>query len=158
MKITDTHVYFWEGPFSNWTTALFDDQNGAWHNTEQAFMFYKALFFGDGLTATSIKYEPDPQKCKRMGRAIKYYHNASWEVVRESFMIYVNYLKYSQNEEFKAELLNTGNKILVEASPLDRVWGVGLGEDDPLILDESKWDGLNLLGKSLMTVRKMLKK
>ena len=71
--------------------------------------------------------------------------------------IYVNYLKFSQNEIFKQKLLETGNRILVEASPVDKIWGVGLDENDENILDESKWKGQNLLGKALMEVRKMLK-
>jgi len=71
-------------------------------------------------------------------------------------MIAVNYAKFSSSHFMKDAILSTYPKILVEASPYDKIWGVGLGENDDLILDEKNWDGMNLLGKALMNVRKEL--
>jgi ribA/ribD-fused uncharacterized protein len=74
-------------------------------------------------------------------------------------MVAANYFKYSQNEEFKEALLNPefDGKHFVEASPYDKIWGVGLGEDNPLVDDETNWKGQNLLGKALDEVRRTLK-
>jgi len=73
------------------------------------------------------------------------------------FMKYVNYLKFTQNLEFRNQLLETENRTLVEASPYDKIWGVGLEETNDLILDEKNWLGQNLLGKALMEVRELIK-
>jgi ribA/ribD-fused uncharacterized protein len=160
MKITDTHVYFWNGPFSNWLPCAFEDHWGKWYNTEQAFMFQKAMFFGDLTTASKIaRLEPNdknPKLAKVWGREVRGFDNEAWSLVRASFMTYVNMLKYKQNPYLKQALLEHKEKIFVEASPIDKVWGVGLGEDDPLILEEKNWQGLNLLGKSLNEVVKLL--
>lgn len=155
MKTTDTHVYFWDGPFSNWTNAPFFDNVAQvqFYNTEQAFMYYKSFFFGDHGTLAKIIIEFSPSEVKQLGRQIKGYDDKAWQAVRYGYMVYVNYLKFSKNEDFKNVLLETKGKTLVEASPYDRVWGVGLREDDPFILDETKWQGQNLLGKALMDVR-----
>jgi ribA/ribD-fused uncharacterized protein len=73
-------------------------------------------------------------------------------------MFDANWGKYSSNDHLKTVLLETGDKIIVEASPYDRIWGVGLGENDPKILDQSKWRGQNKLGQVLMKVREKLRK
>lgn len=161
MKTTPTHVYFYSGQqcFSNWHHS--PDQikmNGlSFDSSEQAFMFTKAWFFRDFDNAARIHLEKSPAKVKALGRAITGYDDAAWECVREGMMAYVNLMKYRQNDAMREELLGTADRILVEASPVDRVWGVGLGEDDPLILDSRLWRGRNLLGEALMTVRRLLK-
>ena len=58
-----------------------------------------------------------------------------------------------QNDELRNFLLSTGDKVLVEASPSDRIWGIGLGKNNPDALDPTKWRGQNLLGFALMNVR-----
>lgn len=167
MKITDTHVYFYTNYLSNWWTTKniapqFTDHNDGvtWNNTEEAFMAYKATFFGDGETYAKIVQHAlarkHPREVKDLGRLVKGYNDKAWSTVREGFMTYVNLLKYQQNPDLAKQLKDTGARVLVEASPVDRIWGVGLGETDPLILDEKNWTGLNLLGKSLMTVRGLI--
>lgn len=163
MKITDTHIYFYSGKeiYSNWysSPAQFFDKSSwlVFANTEQHFMWSKATFFGDSETACKIAKETDARSVKEYGREVKDYDEKKWECVRLGFMTYANYLKFSQNELFKDQLLSTDNKILVEASRTDKIWGVGLTEDDPLILDEKNWKGRNLLGVALMNVRNLLK-
>lgn len=159
MKITDTHVYFWRGIFSNWHICEFTDPDTGikFHNTEQAFMWYKADFFKDENAKKLIESENDPQKVKKLGRAVEKFDEKIWESVRFTYMVHVNKMKFSQNHELKTQLLETFGKILTEASPYDTIWGVGLREEDPLILDEKNWRGLNLLGESLMTVRYLFK-
>jgi hypothetical protein len=160
MKITDTHIYFWDGIYSNWHPCQLTDHqtNLKFENTEQAFMWYKAVCFNDTEIQKQVEKTPSPKAVKMLGRQIKSYDDAIWSKVRFEKMVYVNMLKFSQNSEFKNELLETKNKILVEASPYDKVWGVGLGENDALILDSANWNGLNLLGEALMTVRQMVSK
>ncbi len=79
-----------------------------------------------------------------------------WDSVRFDYVVKANYLRFSQIEVDKAELLATENKIIVEASQTDKIWGIGLDVIDDRILDESKWQGQNLLGKALMKVRELI--
>lgn len=164
MTTTDTHVYFYGGPaiYSNWWTTPNQIKDPAtdlfFNSTEQAFMWYKANFFGDRAICVRAVEETDASKVKQLGRLVKNYDEAAWQCVRLGFMTYVNLMKYRQNPEFLEQLLSTGNKILVEASPYDKIWGVGLAQNDKLILDSSNWKGQNLLGIALMKVRELLKK
>jgi len=159
MKVTDTHIYFWNGTYSNWHPAkIIDPSRQEFANTEQAFMWLKAKHFEDEETAAKVLVTPDPREVKKLGRQVKGYDDAEWAKVRYSYMMAVNLWKFTQIEEYRKELLATGDKIIVEASPYDKVWGVGLLEDDPLILDEKNWQGENLLGKVCMDVRTQLRK
>ena len=159
MRTTDTHVYFYGGPavFSNWYPAKIWDRHTPFENSEQNFMACKAHFFCDARIERMIINEPDPAKTKELGRQVRDFCPKSWDCVKFGFMVYVNYLKFSQNGELGQKLLQTGDRILVEASPYDKVWGVGLHHTDDKILDESNWLGQNLLGKALMEVRKLIK-
>ena len=160
MKITDTHIYFWDGNgiYSNWYPASFVDPitKIQYQNSEQAYMWYKANRFGDINSQNLIEATPDPEKVKALGKQVLNFDKKLWGEVKFELMIGVNEFKFTQNAELGRELLQSGNKILVEASPFDCVWGVGLGENDPLILDEKNWKGQNLLGKALMKVREAL--
>lgn len=158
MHITDTHVYFYTNSFSNWHPARFTDTvtGLTFHNSEQAFMWYKAHLFNDQNTKKKILETKSASEAKALGREVRDYDEKRWVEARLAFMIYVCYLKFSQNKDLHDELLATGDKVLVEASVPDRVWGVGLAENDPDILDETKWRGQNLLGKALMRVRELL--
>lgn len=160
MIITDTHVFFYSSTqcFSNWhhSPGQLTLRGLSFDHTEGAFMYLKARFFGDHEVAALAAHEPDPRKVKALGRQVKGYDDAAWTCVREGLMAYCNLLKYAQNAAMREELISTGSRILVEASPYDRVWGVGLAENDPLILDPANWRGTNLLGAALMTVRGLL--
>ncbi len=165
---TDNHVFFYSGRevFSNWHTTprqiVEPRLDTAFDSSEQAFMWVKAAFFGDEDTGRLIEQECDPRGVKALGRQIKGYNDAEWETVREGLMAYVNLLKYRQNPDFAAQLKATGDRILVEASPVDAIWGVGMSVEQaaahaqPGARDEVIWPGRNLLGKALMTVRGLL--
>lgn len=149
MKVTDKYVFFWGGVFSNWYPAKFVVDGWQFENSEQYYMFEKATYFDDVETASLILEEPNPKKAKILGRGVKHFDEKAWdEVCVDSMMRAINY-KFTQNEDLKIELLKYNGKTFVEASPYDKKWGVGLGEDDPLILDKENWKGKNLLGECL---------
>jgi len=156
-RITNTHVFFWGSEFSNWFDCQFKYKGITFFNSEQAFMWEKALYFHDMVSAENIVKEPDPAICKRIGRKIKNFEAVSWMKKSPEIMTEVNYAKYSQNPRLALLLVDTHPKIIVEASPEDKIWGVGLHWSDNRILDEKNWKGLNLLGKSLMEVRDRLR-
>lgn len=158
--VTDTHVYFYTNWLSNFKICKIVDPctKLEFTTTEQIYMWYKANFFNDIETRKKLEGNLPPREAKNLGRIVANYQEDLWECVRYGYMVYVNYLKYTQNDDLKQKLLATENKILVEASPIDNIWGVGLAADDPLILDDKNWTGRNLLGKSLMDVRNLIKK
>lgn len=160
MIITDTHVFFYGGPaiYSNWYPAKFQDliTGIRFENTEQAFMWQKARFFLDMDIMDEIVGTPNPKEVKLLGRKIRDYDDKAWNCVRYGMMVYVNYLKFSQNNELATQLKAIGNRILVEASPYDKIWGIGLGLEDQEIFTPELWNGQNLLGKALTKVKGML--
>lgn len=157
---TDTHVYFWTNWLSNFKVCKVTDPliRVSFNTTEHAYMWYKAYFFGDEDTMKKLERNITPREAKNLGREVANYRDDLWDCVRYGYMVYVNYLKYTQNEDLKKKLLETGEKVLVEASPYDRIWGVGFSADNPLILDDKNWTGQNLLGKALMDVRQKITK
>lgn len=157
MRVTDTHVFFWGEWFSNWYDCIVEYKDHTFDNSEQAFMWEKAKFFGDHEIAKKILMFSNPSKAKKLGRQVKNFDAEKWRDPGYRFMVDINFAKFNQNEFLKRHLLETGDKTIVEASPYDKIWGIGLREDDDRVLDEDNWDGLNLLGKALMEVREILK-
>ncbi len=123
-------------------------------------MFQKAKFFNDKSIMKMLENRDlAPIEAKNLGRKVAWFDEKAWDCVRYGMMVYVNYLKYSQNESLRNNLLHTKDLILVEASPVDLIWGIGFSEKDneAIISDERNWRGQNLLGKALMEVRHKLK-
>lgn len=164
MRVTEKHIFFWGEFPSNWHPARFvverDGKELEFFNSEQYFMYEKAVVFGDEVTAMRILFEgKDPKKAKTLGRQVKNYDDKIWEKVRYQIMVYANMYKYLQNKDLREKLLSEefDGKKYVEASPLDGIWGIKCDEATALD-DESNWNGLNLLGKALDEVRSILKK
>lgn len=153
MLTTDTHVYFWFGEFSQWYNSVFKEGEISYCCAEQYMMAYKAMLFDDKETLARIMSTTNPKDMKALGRAVRNFRPDIWDKVRVNIVKRGSYLKFTQNERLCKLLKNTGTRTLVEASPYDTIWGVGLAEDDPLILDSKNWQGENLLGKALMHVR-----
>lgn len=151
MTQTKKYKFFWSGPFSNWYRASFEYKGNEFSNSEQAFMWEKAKHFNDNETAEKILQTTDPKAAKELGRQVKNYSDTEWEKVRFDVMVAVLYEKFSQNEDLKRELLLHEN--YVEASPMDRIWGIGMAEGDPGIEDPKNWKGKNLLGEALNLVK-----
>lgn len=155
---TSTHVYFLRGVFSNFTsTPMMQYKGHSFQTTEQAFMWAKAQLFGDKDSARLILAEKNPAKAKELGRGVKGFNPTHWDINKEFLMYEVNLAKYSQFDDYKAVLLSTGEKQLVEVNGKDTIWGIGLYANDPRVLDEKQWRGQNFLGKVLMRVREELK-
>jgi ribA/ribD-fused uncharacterized protein len=157
-RITDKYVFFWGSELSNWFDCKFRYKGITFFNSEQAFMWEKAVFFGDMDTAALIMKTPSPSQCKKLGRIVKGFNADVWLSAGYEVMVAVNLAKFGQNHRLKDTLLSTEDKIIVEASPYDKIWGIGLYHDDDKVLDEKNWKGKNLLGKALMEVREVLKK
>lgn len=163
MKVTDKHIFFWGEWPSNWFHCHFvverDGKKLTFYNSEQYFMYEKALAFDDKEIAMRILFEGNsPKMAKTLGRMVRNYDDKVWNKMRYKVMVDANYYKYSQNEELKELLLNPelNGKHFCESSPKDQLWGCGLHESDPLIDDEKNWKGQNLLGKVLDEVRNRL--
>ena len=154
---TDTHLYFLRGILSNFEKCYIKYKGHLFATTEQAFMWEKAVFFNDHESASKILKEENPAKAKKLGREVKNFDDSKWSKVCYEIMYKINYEKYFQNTRLKNILLNTDDKILVEANPRDTRWAIGLSAEDDRVLDESQWQGENLLGKVLMQIRDELK-
>ena len=156
---TATMVLFWQPPglYGQWTPSPFTVDGEHYMCAEQFMMAEKARLFADEATRRKILGSSSPREHKALGRQVQNFVSETWD--RECLAIVVrgNLAKFSQNPEMLAALLATGDKLLVEASPLDKIWGVGLRADDPRIHDKAQWRGTNLLGEALMQVRAALR-
>jgi len=99
----------------------------------------------------------NPGEAKQLGRTIRGFSDKNWNNKKFDIVVKGNYAKFSQNPELATFLIGTGKRVLVEASPKDRVWGIGLPEDDPKAENPNLWRGMNLLGFALMAVRRQLR-
>jgi hypothetical protein len=139
--------------FSQWYEAGFDINDVHYPTAEHYMMAEKARLFNDEEVLRKILKSTDPGAAKNLGRSIKCYQDDVWKKHRFDIVVRGNRAKFSQNEKLKQFLVNTGNTILVEASPTDRIWGIGLEQSHPDVENPAKWRGMNLLGFALMRVR-----
>jgi ribA/ribD-fused uncharacterized protein len=119
-------------------------------------MAEKARLFGDEETRSSILATSKPGAAKALGRTVRSFDEKRWGQHRFNIVVRASAAKFGQNADLAAYLAETGDKVLVEASPVDRVWGIGLAADDPRAERPAEWQGLNLLGFALMRARTML--
>ncbi len=156
---TETMVLFWQPPgvFGQWTASRFVVDGQQYSCAEQYMMAEKARLFGDEQVRAQILASGSPREHKALGRKVTGFEQEIWEAQRLEIVVQGNRAKFGQNPQMRAALLATGDKILVEASPMDRIWGVGLRADDPRAHDQTTWRGENLLGVALMRVRDELR-
>ena len=171
MRITNSHVYFVSGPFSQWHPSPFSanlpvllrndgiaelapsEQRMQFSHAEQAMMAAKASVFGDDETLVAIMAAPTPKEQKELGRRVRNFDTTVWSAAAYRIVCIMNFEKFKANPDFKDRLLRTETRHLVEGAWYDRIWGVGLSWDDPAINDETNWQGSNWLGEALMAVR-----
>jgi ribA/ribD-fused uncharacterized protein len=148
---------FWGGPYSQWETWYFTFNNITFNCNEQMMMYCKALVCGDKETAELIMEELFPDKQKKLGRKVKNFSEELWNYETSMAVVYVaNYCKFTQNPEIKEYLLNDPGTEIVEASPYDVIWGIGLGADKPQAWHKNSWRGENRLGECITDVRKYI--
>jgi ribA/ribD-fused uncharacterized protein len=152
------YTFFWrqESPFSQWHPSVFTVDGVRYTCAEQYMMHRKALLFGDEEVAARILAARSPKEHKALGRKVRGFEDGVWKRERESIVYAGSHAKFTQNGHLLAALLATAGTELVEASPLDRIWGVGLGAEDPRLQDPTQWRGQNLLGKILTRLREEL--
>jgi ribA/ribD-fused uncharacterized protein len=140
-------------PFSQWYRSAFVLGDQRFGCAEQYMMFGKATLFGDAEVAAEILAADHPRTHKALGRKVRGFDGAVWERERERIVRDGNRAKFSQDSELRALLVATRGTTLVEASPYDRIWGIGLAQSDPRAADPGQWRGQNLLGKILTELR-----
>jgi hypothetical protein len=150
---TEKFTFFWSGTFSQWHPSPFQIEDIWFNCAEQHMMAGKALLFGDIKTLKKIMDAVEPIDQKRYGRQVINFVKERWDANAKSIVYNGNYAKFTQNEDLKKELLATAGTTLVEASPEDTVWGIGLRKDDPLAQNRATWHGTNWLGEVLTEVR-----
>ncbi len=153
-------VAFWKvgneyGVFSNWYLRYMEIHAKKYNSVEQYMMYQKALIFGDDEIAHEIMQTHSMSKIKALGRRVRNYDDKKWNEVRYDVVLTAVRAKFTQHEDLKRVLLETGDAEIVEASPYDRIWGIGTNRPHE-IMDKQKWKGQNLLGKALMQVREEL--
>lgn len=149
-------IFFWGGTFSQWAYSPFKIDGVIYTSCEQYMMAKKALVFFDFQMLEKIMTTEEPSEQKAYGRKIKNFDTKLWTPVCRKIVFDGNYAKFTQNPKMLKELMDTGDKEIVEASPKDKIWGIGLHETDPRAWDKSTWEGTNWLGEAIMQVRAIL--
>ncbi len=138
---------------SQWYPAPFTVDDVTYPTAEHYMMAEKARLSGDEETRSQILASTDPREAKALGRKVRGFDAAVWERERFGVVVRGNEAKFSADPALRAFLLDTAPRVLVEASPVDPIWGIGLAADDPAAQDPARWRGLNLLGFALMEAR-----
>ncbi|MFE0457635.1 NADAR family protein [Kitasatospora sp. NPDC058965] len=158
------YLFFWghraqrdgsigQGALSQWWPSAFTVDGVRYATAEHWMMAGKARLFGDEEIVPRILAARTPAEAKKFGRLVRGFDEERWAAHRFALVTEGNVAKFGQDPALRAYLLGTGNRVLVEASPLDRVWGIGLAADDERAADPARWPGLNLLGFALMQAR-----
>ena len=169
-RLTDTHVYFLGGYFSQWAHSPFSGAIPGLRYTssgqqlhpvgtirfsccEQYMMAAKAMMFEDQETLLEIMDATHPGDMKRLGRKVKNFDVDVWNRHARDVVYLGNFYKFTQHNGAKDFMDHTKDKIVVEGADYDKIWGVGIAWDDPQIEDEASWQGTNWLGQCIMRVR-----
>ena len=139
--------------FSQWWESALTVEGETFATAEHWMMAGKARLFEDEAKRQQILKARTPGEAKRLGREISGFDQQVWEAERFALVCEGNWHKFSQDPALKTYLLSTQSRVLVEASPVDPIWGIGLAKDDPNAAVPVNWQGLNLLGFALMEVR-----
>ncbi|MCZ7437081.1 NADAR family protein [Micromonospora sp. WMMC241] len=144
------------GCLSQWWPAAFTVDGREFATAEHWMMWHKAVLFDDRAIAERVLTAPHPHRAKALGRQVRGFDETVWTTRRWEIVVAGSVAKFGQHEPLRRFLLGTGDRVLVEASPTDRVWGIGLAAGDPRAADPATWRGQNLLGFALMEARAAL--
>jgi ribA/ribD-fused uncharacterized protein len=144
------------GALSQWWSCRFEIDGVEYRSAEHWMMAAKARLFGDEASVAPILAARTPAEAKALGRLVSGFDESRWAAERFELVVRGNVAKFGQDAALRAYLLDTRQRVLVEASPRDRIWGIGLGATDPAAADPSRWRGLNLLGFALMEARERI--
>jgi ribA/ribD-fused uncharacterized protein len=142
---------------SQWWPSPFEVDGVAYATAEHWMMAAKARLFGDEKAERLALEATSPALAKKAGRLVRGFDDAVWERERFGIVVDGSVHKFAAHADLREFLLGTGERVLVEASPMDRVWGIGLAADDERAADPSRWRGPNLLGFALMVARERLR-
>ena len=151
-------VFFWHeyeenGEFSNWYPRGFVVDDFIYRFVEQYMMACKAKLFHDAERYTAILRCSKQWECKDLGKQVTPFDKDRWLAVRYEVVKAGNRAKFTQNPDLMEKLLATGDRILAEASPKDKIWGIGLTAEEAAMMEPADWPGENLLGRVLMDLR-----
>ena len=138
-------IFFWKpnvgdyGWLSNWHISDFKIKDVSYTSVEQYIMSSKAVLFKDNGCEKKIMGTNNPNAQRSLGRKVKNFDEKMWDANKEQILYDGLYAKFSQDDDLKEKLLATGNKTLVEASPFDRIYGIGLRMDDSRALNKKTW-------------------
>lgn len=141
---------------SQWFAAPFEAEGKIFPTAEHYMMAQKAELFGQPELAQQILASRDPGKAKAFGRKVKHFDEQTWRAHRWDIVVAANSHKFGQHPHLQHYLFGTGSSVLVEASPVDTIWGIGLDGRSPDAAKPDAWKGLNLLGFALMEARAAL--
>lgn len=161
------YLFFWGhtpdasgaiGPhvLSQWWPAEFEAEGSRYMSAEHFMMAEKARLFGDFEAREQILRARTPAAAKALGRRVRRFDEQRWSDARFETVVRGSIAKFGSDPALLDYLLETGNRVLVEASPRDRIWGIGMGSKSAAATDPSNWRGLNLLGFALMDARRRL--
>ncbi|KAA6219917.1 NADAR family protein [Streptomyces filamentosus] len=142
---------------SQWWPSPFVVDGVRYATAEHWMMAGKARLFGDADAERAALAAPTPAQAKNAGRLVRGFDETVWARERFGIVVAGSVHKFASDEGLRSYLLGTGGRVLVEASPVDRIWGIGLAADDPGARDPARWRGLNLLGFALMEARERLR-
>jgi ribA/ribD-fused uncharacterized protein len=149
--------YSTRSPFSQFHPCVFRDKSGkVFQSAEQYMMYSKAMLFDDFDAADKIARTTNCAQIKALGRGVRGFDEKKWAANREAIVAAGNLYKFRQNPHLLAALLATGDRTLVEASPTDRIWGIGMREEEARTAGDHHWRGQNLLGKILTQIKRTL--
>ena len=165
---TYEYLYFWghqpsrtglvtKSCFSQWYASSFAVDGKLYPTAEHWMMAAKARLFGDDESLIAILDADSPREAKAIGREVRDFDEATWTDNARKLVTEGNIAKFEQNDQIRKFLIGTGDAVLVEASPYDRIWGIGLKVDDARAKYPDTWRGQNLLGFALMDVRDVLR-
>lgn len=154
----EVFTFFYKSKLSQWHMVNFVVDGVTYNCAEQYMMAQKALLFGDTEMYKKIMESNSPKFHQDCGREVKGFVQSVWDENARKIVFKGNLARFTQNEDQKKHLLSTGTTTLVETSPIDRVWGIGLGKDDPRARSRSTWRGKNWLGQVLTMVREEIKR